>query len=48
VTNVLAYFAMAIINGAFFLLMAVKGYIRIIWGLLLGALSVVLSFNWIK
>ena len=42
ILNFLAYFALVIINGAFFLLMTVKGYIGLIWGLLFGALSVAL------
>lgn len=42
ILDILAYGALVIINGGFFLLMAVKGYIGVIWGLLFGALFLVL------
>jgi hypothetical protein len=42
ILDFLAYCALVIINGGFFFMMAVKGYIGVIWGFLLGALSVAL------
>ena len=42
ILNIMAYCALVIINGGFFFMMAAKGYIGVIWGFFLGAISVAL------
>ena len=42
ILNLLAYCALVIINGGFFFMVAVKGFMGVIFGVFLGALSVVL------
>lgn len=42
ILDLLAYCAVVIINGGFFLMMAFKGLMGVIWGLFLGGLSVAL------
>jgi hypothetical protein len=47
ILDIFAYCALVFINGGFFLVAAIKGYIGVIWGLFLGALSVVLLGAWL-